>query len=92
MNNEYPFDMEDEYNGPDDDEEFEQDPLDDDDYEFADPGGRSALRAASASNPRIHPCPNCGAEDVLTPRDVSLGYQCDSCADRAEGRIGNWDY
>jgi hypothetical protein len=27
---------------------------------FADPGGNSALRRASASNPRNLPCPNCG--------------------------------
>jgi len=40
----------------------------------------SALRAASATNPRIHPCPSCGAEDKLTPADVALGYQCDMCA------------
>jgi hypothetical protein len=23
----------------------------------------------------------------LTPRDRALGYQCDECADRVEGRI-----
>jgi ribosomal protein L37AE/L43A len=51
---------------------------------FADPGGRSALRAASASNPRDLPCPNCGAPNVLTPQDRALGYQCDRCADQAE--------
>ncbi len=56
----------------------------DDDLDFADPGGNSALRAATPTNPRIHPCPNCGAEDRLTPKDVALGYQCDPCADRAE--------
>ena len=52
--------------------------------DFADPGGRSALRAASKRNPRNRPCPNCGAKNVLTPKDVALGYQCDACADRAE--------
>lgn len=60
-----------------------------DDYEdrimFADPGGRSALRAASRSNPRNQPCPSCGRPNVLTPKDVALHYQCDSCADIAEG-------
>jgi hypothetical protein len=55
---------------------------------FAEPGGDSALRAADAGNPREHPCPNCGAEDVLTPADVARGYQCDACADAAEGRGG----
>jgi hypothetical protein len=60
-----------------------------DDYnsreEFADPGGKSALRAASKSNPRIYPCPNCKTPNVLTAKDVQLGYQCDACADCAEG-------
>ena len=53
--------------------------------EFADPGGRSALRRATRSNPRIYPCPTCGTRDVLTQRDVDLGYQCDACADASEG-------
>lgn len=52
---------------------------------FADPGGNSALRAASPSNPRNLPCPTCGTENVLTPADRQLGYQCDRCADAAEG-------
>jgi hypothetical protein len=52
---------------------------------FADPGGRSALRAASRSNPRNRPCPSCGRANVLTPADVARGYQCDRCADRDEG-------
>ena len=56
---------------------------------FADPGGRSALRAASPSNPRIYPCPTCGTENVLTAADVAQGYQCDGCADAAEG-IGGY--
>lgn len=55
-----------------------------DEPEFADPGGRSALRAATRNNPRNLPCPNCGAPDRLTPKDRDLGYQCDSCADRDE--------
>ena len=58
---------------------------DDDDYsEFADPGGNSALRAATRSNPRNLPCPECGSPNRLTPKDRDLGYRCDSCADRAE--------
>lgn len=55
----------------------------DDRSEFADPGGRSALRAATKDNPRNRPCPTCGDENVLTPKDVALGYQCDNCAERA---------
>jgi hypothetical protein len=71
-----------------DEDDYDYD-YDDDDYlidgvGFADPGGNSALRAATPSNPRIHPCPNCGCANRLTPIDVSRGYQCDSCADRAE--------
>jgi hypothetical protein len=51
---------------------------------FADPGGRSALRAATKSNPRNLSCPNCKKRNRLTPADRDLGYQCDECADRAE--------
>ncbi len=57
----------------------------DDDIEFAEPGGRSALRAARRGNPRNRSCPNCHRRNVLTPADVAQGYQCDGCADRAEG-------
>lgn len=61
-----------------------------DDYrdDFAEPGGRSALRAASKCNPRNRTCPTCGTKNALTPRDVQLGYQCNRCADRDEG--GGW--
>jgi hypothetical protein len=51
---------------------------------FADPGGNSALRAATADNPRDEPCPNCGTPNVLTRIDCQRGYQCDRCADLAE--------
>jgi len=51
---------------------------------FADPGGRSALRAATPDNPRDQECPTCGAQNVLTRIDRQRGYQCDRCADRAE--------
>lgn len=51
---------------------------------FADPGGGSALRAETRDNPRDQPCPNCGVENILTRADRARGYQCDSCADRAE--------
>lgn len=52
--------------------------------EFADPGGNSALRAETPTNPRNLPCPTCGCRNRLTPKDVQLGYQCDSCADQLE--------
>lgn len=55
-----------------------------DDCDFAEPGGRSALRRATRQNPRNLPCPSCGAPNRLTPRDRALGYQCDACADRDE--------
>jgi len=55
---------------------------------FAEPGGRSALHAATRHNPRTLPCPTCGAPNRLTPADQERGYQCDSCADAAEGRFG----
>ena len=51
---------------------------------FADPGGKSALRRARKGNPRNRSCPTCKRRNVLTPADVAQGYQCDSCADRAE--------
>lgn len=71
-------------------EDQERDVYDNDDeningrIQFADPGGRSALRAASKRNPRNLPCPNCGQPDRLTPEDRARGYQCDECADAAE--------
>jgi hypothetical protein len=55
-----------------------------DDPKFADPTGRSALRAASKRNPRNLPCPTCKQPNRLTPADRAHGYQCDSCADKAE--------
>lgn len=58
---------------------------DDDRMDFADPGGHSALRASSRSNPRNLPCPTCDAPNRLTPADKARGYQCDACADAAEG-------
>lgn len=78
-----------------------------DGYGFADPGGNSALRAATFDicpscrediddeddycrhcghrlNPRKHPCPTCGRENLLTRLDVDNHYQCDSCANALE--------
>lgn len=55
------------------------------DTRFADPTGRSALRASSRHNPRNLPCPTCKAPNRLTPEDERRGYQCDRCADAAEG-------
>lgn len=60
--------------------------------EFENPGGRSALRRATKNNRRNLPCPNCGKKNRLTPRDRQLGYQCDECADRAEGIYFGSDY
>ena len=37
-----------------------------DDVGFADPGGHSALRAATPRNPRNLPCPNCKQPNRLT--------------------------
>jgi hypothetical protein len=68
------------------------DDYNDGDYEFADPGGRSALRAATRRNPRNLPCPNCKAKNRLTRADRARGYQCNTCADRAEGRYCGGDY
>lgn len=57
---------------------------DDFNIDFADPGGTSALRAATSSNPRNLPCPSCDQPDRLTPEDKAHGYQCDTCANEAE--------
>lgn len=62
----------------------DNDPMFDDRREFADPGGRSALRAGK----RTRKCPDCGEPNRLTANDVALGYCCDACADRNEGRTG----
>ena len=64
----------------------------DDDYhylDFADPGGKSALRAATSRNPRNLPCPTCHRKNMLTPEDRAHGYQCDHCADATEN---GWEY
>ena len=74
-----PADRYDEHDYLDEDVRFEKSEM------FADPGGNSALRAASKDNPRNLPCPSCGEPDRLTPADRQHGYQCDSCADRDEG-------
>lgn len=50
--------------------------------EFADPGGESSLYAATAENPRIYPCPDCGEPNRLTKKDVWAHHCCDACADR----------
>ena len=78
------------------DEDFDSDEKDEspysgdfgDDCDFADPGGNSALRRATKSNPRNLPCPTCKQPNRLTPKDRSLGYQCDRCADQAENGFG----
>jgi len=71
-------DMNDEYSDPDSEYYLI------DGVGFADPGGNSALRAATPNNPRIYPCPTCGEPNRLTRIDKERGYQCDECADRAE--------
>lgn len=55
---------------------------------FANEG--SALRCATKKNPRNLPCPTCGEPNRLTPADVAHHYQCDECADRAEGKYGEY--
>ena len=81
------FDEEDDYGDDDwDNEDFEDHPIDG--VGFADPGGHSSLRAETPSNPRNLPCPTCKEPDRLTPADVRNSYQCNECADKAEGRGG----
>ena len=66
----------------DDDEEYK------DRISFANEG--SALRAETPHNRRVYPCDTCRGQNLLTLEDVRLGYQCDTCADRAEGRGGEY--
>ena len=75
-------DWDDEFYGPEDNDE---------DCDFADPGGTSALRRETPENPRNKPCPTCHWPDRLTARDVSLGYQCNDCANAME-RGGGINY
>jgi len=56
------------------------------DADFADPGGNSALRAEGPGNRRNKSCPTCKRKNVLTPADIRRGYQCNACADAAEGK------
>lgn len=49
---------------------------------FRDPGGKSALGPGK----RTETCPTCGRPNMLTKADVRKHYQCDFCADEAEGR------
>ena len=65
--------------------EYEEDEWQDRVEMFAEPGGNSALRRASKSNPRNLPCPTCGEPNRLTPADRARHYQCDACSDRDEG-------
>ena len=65
-------------------DDFDGDWIDDRRDMFADLGGKSALRAATRDDPRSLPCPTCRAPNRLTRADKARGYQCDSCADRAE--------
>lgn len=64
--------------------DYDQDEWNDRCDTFADPGSNSALRRAHRGNPRNRSCPTCKRRNVLTPKDVALGYQCNACADRAE--------
>jgi hypothetical protein len=65
-------------------EEWEDDQYEIDGVGFAEPGGGSALRAATRDNPRDQPCPSCELPNKLTRIDVMRHYVCDGCADRAE--------
>ena len=69
----------------DEEEDYDEEYYYGGDVGFADPGGRSALRAAGPGNPRNLPCPTCYEPNRLTPADKARGYQCDSCADALEG-------
>lgn len=52
----------------------------------------SALRKATQSNPRVHPCPTCKEPNKLTPLDVRRGHQCNDCADLCESTGGKYGF
>ena len=64
---------------------YDDDDVDYDDDDYSENG--YGFRAETKDNPRIYPCPTCGREEALTMLDIQLGYQCDRCADIAEGRL-----
>lgn len=72
------------------DRNYDYDGYEHNDVQFADPGGNSALRAATKSNPRNKPCPTCKKKNKLTAADVRLHYQCDECANKAESGFGDY--
>jgi len=78
--NAYPYEPYDDHLFSEDEDREDFEPR----MEFAEPGGNSALRAETSSNPRNLPCPTCDAPNRLTPKDVDLGYQCNACADQQE--------
>jgi hypothetical protein len=85
--NSLPEDEDEELSDEEDEDYSDDDDRDEEEIQFADPGGRSALRAETEDNPRNLPCPTCERPNMLTPADVALGYQCDRCAYAAEGLI-----
>lgn len=70
--------------------DYENEPIDG--VGFADPGGNSALRAATRDNPRNLHCPSCGGLNRLTPIDKQRGYQCNQCAEAAERGVDGPDH
>lgn len=66
-----------------DNDEREYDDDEEDEIQFADPGGNSSLRAG----PRTERCPTCKFPNRLTLEDVRLSYQCDACANALERGI-----
>jgi hypothetical protein len=80
-------DFDEENEGGDEDINYDEEFIRDSRLDFADPGGRSALRAETPDNPRDCDCPTCGDREVLTRLDIQLGYQCDRCADAAESGV-----
>jgi DNA-directed RNA polymerase subunit RPC12/RpoP len=45
----------------------------------------ASIRATNRRNPQRYDCPTCGAKRALSAHQKQQGYQCDGCADRAEG-------
>ena len=48
---------------------------------WPDPSQPNIPSGGTYLSPRRLPCPTCGAPNKMTPKDISMGYQCNDCAD-----------
>lgn len=63
---------------------YDYDPSENGEFDYVE----FAQAGSAQRDPRNLPCPTCGAANALTLADVARHYQCDRCADAAEGKFG----